>query len=213
LLINLTVGDKEAVDADFGVDMDDKQVKQKVKSFNVDFPSVKNVIFSPADANIRKENILNNLSAEFAKFDIKSYPDTTFFKFPDVEISADKVTSVINTLKAKAGASGKVITILSMNYEAFKAFYNEVLTLKKQGFKFYTYSQYLVKESDRQKKELLLKQKKEEEEKKKSEKKQPPKKQEPKKHIDKKDVKKKPQDTKKKETVTKKPVKKNEKKK
>jgi hypothetical protein len=203
MLINLTIGDKEAVDADFGADMDDKQIKQKVKSFNVDFPSVKNVILNPADANIRRDNILNNLSVEFAKFDIKTYPDTVFFRFPDVEITLDKVGSVINTLKAKAGATGKVLTILSINYDAFKVFYNEVLTLKKQGFKFYSYSQYLLKEADRLKKELLQKQKKEEEEKKKNEKKQPPKKQ-----VDKKDVKKKPQDSKKKETTTKKPVKK-----
>lgn len=197
VLINITIGDKEAIDADFGTDMDEKQVKQKVKSFNVDFPSVKNVILNPADASIRRDIFLNKLSVEFSKFDIKAYPDTVFFRFPDVEITADKVSSVINTLKAKSGAAGKALTILSMNYEAFKAFYNEVLTLKKQGFKFYTFSQYLIKESDRLKKELLLKQKKEEEEKKKIEKKQPPKKITPeKKKGDKK------------ETTTKKPVKK-----
>ncbi|RPI18881.1 MAG: hypothetical protein EHM58_03875 [Ignavibacteriae bacterium] len=167
LIINLSVGEKEAVETDFSLDMEDKEIKQRVKSFNVDFPSVKYVLLSTTDPNIQKDKIYNKLAEEFAKFDVKTIPDTLFFKFPDVEINSSKVQSVINTLKAKASNSGKVITVLFMDYDAFKNFYSEVLTLKKQGFKFYNFSQFLTKESDRQKKEKLLKERQEEDAKKK----------------------------------------------
>lgn len=169
LIINLTIGEKEAVETDFSLDMADKDIKQKVKSFNVDFPSVKYVLLSTSDPNIQKDRIYSKLTDEFARFEIKSVSDTLLFKFPDLEINSSKVPSVINTLKARAENTGKVITVLSLDYDAFKTFYNEVLTLKKQGFKFYNFSQYLSKEASRQMKEKLLKEKQEEDAKKKKE--------------------------------------------
>jgi hypothetical protein len=180
VLINLTVGTGENIDADFRIGMDDKEIKQRVKSITSDFPSVKSVILSKADKSVPNDVIFSLASEELRKNGIIAYRDTMLTELLNKnEQDADnKIQLIVSRLKEKTSVTGKVISILNFSGEEFLDFYSAVQNLKKRGYKFYTLTQFLNKEEERLQKEKekkeddLKKQIKEKTEKKKTKQKQ-----------------------------------------
>ncbi len=164
VLVNLTVGTIDNYDADFRIGMDDKELKQKVKSINSDFPSIKTGILSKINPQVPNDLTFRLITEEFLKNGIKIFRDTLLTKLlsKDEEDSDNRVQLIVNRIKDKASLAGKVIAILNFSNEEFLSFLDEVQNLKKRGYKFYTLSQYINREQEREKRE---KEKKETEEK------------------------------------------------
>ncbi len=155
VLVNLTVGTADNYDADFRVGMDEKEIKQQVKSINSDFPSVKTAILSKMSPQVPNDIIFRIVTEEFQKNGIKSIRDTLLTKLlnKDEEDSDNKVQTIVNRLRDKASLSGKVIAVLSFTNDEFLSFLNEVQNLKKRGYKFYTLTEFTAKEEQREEKE------------------------------------------------------------
>ena len=116
-------------------------------------------------------------------------------------------------LRTKSALTKSIVVVIRLEPDEIEKFYNEVLILKKLGYKFMNYSEFVIKaaelERERSEKEAKLKEEKLKEEKKKQEKKQPEKKQPEKKQDKKKQPEKKSTDKKstdKKKTENKKPT-------
>ncbi len=203
ILINLTVGGRENYDTDFNISLDEKAIRERVKSFSSDYPSVSTVILTKAEAEVQPSAI-SRIADEFTKYNIKVITDSSLTKLltPAEEDSKDKAAILSTNLKAKARLIKNIVTLVKLSPEEFERFYNDVLMLKKSGYKFCSYSEYLTKaaELDKQQKEKEEKLKQEEEKRLADKKKQTEKKKQP----EKKSTDKKKTETKKKTDVKKK---------
>jgi hypothetical protein len=157
VLVNLTIGADDNYDADFRIGMDEKEVKQKVKSINSDFPSVKTAIISKINPQVPNDIIFRIVTEEFQKNGIKAFRDTILTKLlsKDEEDSDNKIQIIVSRLKDKASLTGKVIAELSFSNDEFISFLNEVQNLKKRGYKFYTLTEYTVREKQKEEKEKI----------------------------------------------------------
>jgi hypothetical protein len=210
ILINLTVGGKDNYNTDFNTSLDEKAIRERVKSFSTDYSSVSTVILTRSEADVQ-QSAVNRVADEFAKFNIKVINDSSLTKLLTTaeEDSKDKTGILFTNLKTKAGLVKNIVTLVKITPDEFEKFYNDVLILKKLGYKFCTYSEYFVKAAEMDK---LQKEKEEklrlEEEKRLADKKSADKKAADKKAADKKKIEKKKQPEKKtdkKKTDTKKP--------
>ena len=155
LIINLTVGDKDKPDYDFFTSMDEKELKQKIKNITTESPFVKNVLITGNDASPEKVKLFQVISEEFLKYGVKCIPDSSITKLNQKdEDKKNRVNVIINTLKSKLPSKNSVIAIVSLNFDEFNSFYNEIYSFKKAGYRFYSLSQYLSKEEEKKKKEL-----------------------------------------------------------
>lgn len=145
VLINLTVGAKDNYDTDFNSGLDEKSIKEKVKSFSSDFPTITNVILTKADPDVSQSQ-LNSITEELSKFNIKVIKDTALTKTitPAEEDSKEKISIFFNNIKQKGVLSKNIITMIKIDPDEFEKFYNKVLTLKKLGYRFYSYNEYLT---------------------------------------------------------------------
>jgi len=157
VLVNLTIGADDNYDADFRIGMDEKEVKQKVKSINSDFPSVKTAIISKINPQVPNDIIFRIVTEEFQKNGIKAFRDTILTKLlsKDEEDSDNKIQIIVSRIKDKALLAGKVIAELSFSNDEFISFLNEVQNLKKRGYKFYTLTEYTVREKQKEEKEKI----------------------------------------------------------
>ncbi len=210
VLINLTIGGKDNYDTDFNTDLDDKQMREKVKSFTSDFPLVRSVVVTRSGPEVPQSE-MNLLADELGKYNITVLGDNDLTKLltQAEEESADKLNIVFSNIRSKAALAGSMITMLRISPEEFGSFYEQISVLKKLGYRFFDFSEFYYRktEMEKKKKEREDKLKQEQVEKKLQEKKKTEikKKTETKKKTDTK----KPTDKKKTES----PTKKNEKKK
>ncbi len=161
VLVNLTVGMSDNFDADFRIGMDEKEIKQRVKSIISDFPLVRTAILSKSSPEVPDDIIFRILTEEFRSNGTKAFRDTILTKLMNdgEEPDDNSVRTMIDRLKEKASLKGKVIAVLSLSNDVFTDFLEEVQTLKKLGYKFYTFSEFISKEKQTEKKETELKQK------------------------------------------------------
>ncbi len=154
IIINITLSAKDNSDADF-ISTDDKDIRQRVKSFTSDFPGITKVLLTKADANPLPPGLMSKVSEEFAKYNIKVIGDSMLVPLLSKaeEDSKEKVNILVGNIKTKAKQTGKGISVINLSYDDFTKFYNEMLILKKLGYKFYNLSDYLGKEADKLKKE------------------------------------------------------------
>lgn len=162
VLVNLTVGANDNFDADFRIGMEEKDLKQRVKSIASDFPSIKSAILSKISKEVPNDPVFGLIINEFRKNGIYVYRDTILTKLLNSteEDSDNKVKLIVDRLKEKASHSGNVIAVLNLSNDEFVDFYSKTQNLKKLGFKFYTFSHFIDREQERIEKE---KEKKEEE--------------------------------------------------
>lgn len=151
VLINLTVGAKDNYDSDFNMSYDEKTVKEKVKSFSSDYPSISTVILTKPDAEVTNGK-MDLISEELNNFNIRVINDSALLKLlTEAEVeSKDKINKIVNSLKSKAKLSKTAITVLDIEPDEFEKFYNEILILKKLGHKFYSISEFLSEQEKRQ---------------------------------------------------------------
>jgi hypothetical protein len=194
VLINLTIGGKENYDTDFNTDLDDKALKEKVKSFTSDFPLVRSVVLTRSGPEVPQSE-MNLLADELGKYNITVLGDNDLSKLltQSEEESTDKLNIITSNIRSKAVLTGSMITMLKITPDEFPAFYDQISVLKKLGYRFFDFSEFYNRKTEMEKK------KKEQEEKLKQE--QTDKKQQEKKRTE---IKKKTET--KKKTDTKKPT-------
>jgi hypothetical protein len=154
VLINLTIGEKDNYDTDFHSGLDEKQIKEKIKSFSSDYPSISTVILTRTSGDVPK-NKMQLIADELGKFNIKVISDSALVKLLTKadEDSKDKISIIVSGLKTKASLNKTAITMLKIEPDEFEKFYSEILVLKKLGYRFYNMNDYLKEEYERQKKE------------------------------------------------------------
>jgi len=147
VLVQLTVGGPDNPEADFRVDMDDKELKQRVKSINSDFPTIKHIILSRHEAPVPYLKLYPFLRAEFEKYNVQLFADTIATPLVDKqqEDSKDKINIMAEKMKSSALA-GKMISILTASSDEFKELYEHISVLKKLGYKFYTFGRFIDRE-------------------------------------------------------------------
>lgn len=221
VIINMTVGGKDNYETDFNSGMDEKAIHERVKSFSVDYPTVPTVLLTKKDNEVTPQ-VMTAITNDFAGYKIKVINDYELAQLltKAEEDSKEKYNIFTANLKNKGSLAKSIITAISVNKDDFQGFYNDILTLKKLGYKFYNFSDFASRKDEFEKQEQIKqdkakddKQKLDDQKKKNEQKKQDVKKKEQKK-VDKKknDVKVPPQkkqtdkkETIKKKTVTKKP--------
>ncbi len=155
LVINLTESGKDNSAADFTT-TDDKDIRQKVKSFSVDYPGVTKVILTKIEGPALPQGLTWKITSEFAKYNIRVINDSALTNLLGKadEDSKDKIRIIINNIRTKALQTGKAISILNLSYDDFTKLSDELLTLKKLGYRFYNLTDYLNKEAELKKKEI-----------------------------------------------------------
>lgn len=160
VIINLTISSKNNSDADF-ISIDDKDIKTKIKSFIADYPSITRVILSKADAAPLPQGMAGKIKEEFLKFNIKALSDSSLVPVLSKtdEDAKEKPAIIINNLKNYSARFGKGIAIVTLSHDDFNKLYDEILIMKKLGYKFYNLSDYFTKEAEKEKKDKLKEEK------------------------------------------------------
>ncbi|MFI5212051.1 MAG: hypothetical protein ACHQIH_04150 [Ignavibacteria bacterium] len=156
VIISLTLGSKDNYDADFSTNLDEKSVRDKVKSFSSDFPTIRTVVLTRSEQNLPQSGI-NMIVEEFNKFNISviNESDLTKMLTPAEEESKDKISIIGVNLRSKAGLSKSMVSLLKINADEFERFYDEILKLKKLGYRFCSFAEYLSRKNEMEKKEKL----------------------------------------------------------
>lgn len=212
VIINLSIGNKENFEADFNASMDEKAVLERVRSFSVDFPTVNNVMLTKQGEDI-PQNLINMVNTILSNYKIRVINENELSQLLSnaENESTDKFTLFAANIKSKGKLAKTFITTVDVEKDDFEKFYDNILILKKLGYKFYNYSEYRNKRESYEKEQKEKEDKiKEELVKKQNEKKQIEKKQNEKKNtvVKKKTDVKKPVDKKKSEPKKKSDVKK-----
>ena len=154
ILINLSVGAGGNYDTDFNSSMDEKTVRERVKSFTTDFPTVGTVILYKAEAEVRPQ-VIETIAAEFSKYNIRVIKDSDMTQLltKAEEESKDKYTVLAANMKNRAAQSRSFITMISVDKDSFSSFYDEIMRLKKLGYKFYSFAEFTAKRTEFEKKE------------------------------------------------------------
>ena len=157
VIINLTIGENDKPDNDFYPGIDDKTLKQRVKSFISDFPYIKTLLITHSEPVLTQNKLIPQLIDEFAKYDVKIIPDSLFVKIDSKDNdSKNNVQTILARLKSGIINKGKFFAILSVSYDDFVQLYDGISGLKKAGYKFYNYAQYRSKEADKTDKEKTI---------------------------------------------------------
>jgi len=156
ILVNIVIGSRENSDVDFSLADDDKALNQRVKSFSTDFPNINKIILTRADPNPLLGILSGKLTEEFAKYNIRVIKDSLIVPLlnKSEEDSKERVGIMIKNLRAKVPNPGKGVSIINLSYDELLNLFDNLAVMKKLGYKFYTLSEYLNMEAQKQKKEV-----------------------------------------------------------
>ncbi|MBZ0203877.1 MAG: hypothetical protein K8I03_12735 [Ignavibacteria bacterium] len=154
VIINLTIGGRDNYDTDFNTNLDEKGIREKVKSFSSDFPTIQSVILTKAESDVPQTTV-NVIAEEFAKFNIKVITESSLVPMitKAEESAKDKLPIIAGNIKSKSTSQKSLVTLLHIDAPEFNSFYDEIMTLKKLGYKFYNYTEYFNRKAEFDKKE------------------------------------------------------------
>jgi len=152
IVINLTIGGTDNYEADFNTALDEKAIRERVRSFNADFSTINKVMLTKSFSDASLNQLQKKITAELAKYNIAVINDTMLT--PAYKSSEkDKIGTFFNTLIQKAELNKNIIVVYPIEKSEFTDFYNRVLTLKKLGHKFFNLTEFFNYTIDEQKKE------------------------------------------------------------
>ncbi|MBL8016474.1 MAG: hypothetical protein JNK43_04325 [Ignavibacteria bacterium] len=154
ILINLSVGAGGNYDTDFNSSMDEKTIRERVKSFTTDFPTFGTVILYKAEADVQPQ-VIETIAAEFSKYNIRVIKDSELTQMLSKaeEESKDKYSVLAANMKNRAAQSRSFVTMISVDKDSFTGFYDEIMRLKKLGYRFYSFTDFISKRSEFEKQE------------------------------------------------------------
>ncbi len=164
VIINMTVGGKDNYETDFNSGMDEKTIHDRVKSFSIDFPTVPTVLLTKKDAEVPPQ-VMTAITNDFATYKIKVINDFELVQLlTNAEEESNEKFNVFKVnLKNKGALAKSILTAVSVSKDDFAKFYDDVLTLKKLGYKFYNFSDFASKKDEFEKQEQVKQDKAKEE--------------------------------------------------
>lgn len=142
-LIELTVGSEKDETADLATYMREKDWKAKVKSYYYEFSKASGIIL----LNPSKEYLFeNNIRNEFQKLGMNILTESLYDYFRTTLSDSTKISVLLKEITEKAKKTNKpIIYISEFTFTEFEIFANEIIPLKRKGYKFINYSDYLKK--------------------------------------------------------------------
>lgn len=138
-LIKFSVGGEEDVDADFKPDMNEKILKQKIRSVQLNFPGVTAIILVYKSNKKDLIDFGNELKKEFENDGKTVYEDTIF---SSVKYTGSKVNSLFEDIPSKSAAEKKYLFYdINFNPEEFSEYDSQVYSMKKLGYKFLSFKE------------------------------------------------------------------------
>ncbi|MEO8512817.1 MAG: hypothetical protein ABI543_04615 [Ignavibacteria bacterium] len=156
VIINMTVGGKDNYETDFNSAMDTKAIHERVKSFSVDFPTVPAVLLTKKDSDVSPQ-VMSAITNDFASYKIKVINDFELAQLLSKaeDDSKEKYNVFTANLKNKGSLAKSIITTISVSKDDFAKFYDDILTLKKLGYKFCNFSDFAARKDEFEKQEQL----------------------------------------------------------
>jgi len=141
IIIGLTYAGKDNYEADFNSGMDEKNIHEKIKSFNSDYTSINKVLLINLVHDPSLNNFGSKIASELVKYNITVITDSMFINGYNNN-DKDKLSSFFNVLAQKTNISRNIIALYPADRKEFDDFYNRILIYKKLGYKFYNLADY-----------------------------------------------------------------------
>jgi len=141
IVINLTYAGLDNYEADFSSGMDDKTIRERIKSFTADYSGVNKVLLTSPLRDVSLNSARNKIIAELVKFNIRVISDSMIVNAYNSN-EKDKLDLFFNTLIQKANLTKNVIAIYPADKNEFEDFYNRIMLFKKLGYKFLNLTEY-----------------------------------------------------------------------
>lgn len=140
-VIEMTLGSAESYESDFREGMSEKEMRSKVRTVSFNFPATSGIVLRSTKQFPEQAQAI---SAEFAKYNIKTYADTGF---AGMFFSEDKLSWLISEINNN-GNSGKLrfAVISSLNSKELVAFSEALIPLRKRGYRFSNFKQYIKRQ-------------------------------------------------------------------
>jgi hypothetical protein len=142
VIINLILGGKDNYEADFNTEMDEKTIKDRVRSFNADFPSINKVLLTKSSGDAVLNQLQGKITAELIKYNITVLNDSMITQAYK-ENEKDKLGIFFNTVIQKTAMNKNLIAVYPIGRKDFGDFYKKIMVLKKLGYKFMNLTDYL----------------------------------------------------------------------
>lgn len=139
VIMNLVIGTKDNYNADFRANAGENEIRKQVRNFYSDFSSVTTVLLTKAERFQNEEEFMRKIINEFKKYNISAYPDTM-----TTDLSNEGKSNKISKIRDRIASSKKLVCIVGVSYNEFKQLQDEVMKLKKLGYKFVTFNEYMA---------------------------------------------------------------------
>jgi hypothetical protein len=137
------IGNEDDLLAEFKSDMRDKEWKSKVRSVCYEYDKAAGVFI----LNPRKIHPLEfDLLKEFSLYNLNSYKDTLLIKFASDEKDRKKTESLFRDITSRAEKGARsMIYLVNFTQEEFDFYRQDLLKLKRKGYRFYNFTEIMKK--------------------------------------------------------------------
>jgi hypothetical protein len=150
-VIELHLGNEDAFESDFRNNMNEKELRSKVRSLSMSFPDASGVILKGAKQYAELGKMIQE---EFRKFGFKVFDEGEFSRSFYAESKSENIFSVIRSF----GSDGRnlAVVITSVNYKDFGELWMKLLPLRKRGYRFIDFGQLVKKKEKAQTRDSTL---------------------------------------------------------
>lgn len=140
-VLNYSIGNENDFEADFRLDMDEKQWKGKVRSISVEFPEASGVLISD-NRNLFKFE--GDIIDHFLKYRPNVFRDSIISKFEPGLEGEKKIYDLFSSILTKSAAGRKsLIYLVDFSYADFVNYTAEVYNMKKRGYRFLSFKEIM----------------------------------------------------------------------
>jgi hypothetical protein len=137
------IGNEDDLLAEFKSDMRDKEWKSKVRSICYEYDKAAGVFI----LNPRKIHPLEfDLLKEFSLYNLNSYKDTLLIKFASDEKDRKKTEALFRDITSRTEKGARsMIYLVNFTQEEFDFYRQDLLKLKRKGYRFYNFTEIMKK--------------------------------------------------------------------
>jgi hypothetical protein len=140
-LLYYSIGNENDFEADFRLDMDEKQWKGKVRSVAVEFPEASGVLIAD-NRNLFKFEA--DIIDHFVKYRPNVFRDSIVYKFEPGLEGEKKIYDLFSNILTKSASGRKsLIYLVDFTYTDFVNYTGEVYNMKKRGYRFMNFKEIM----------------------------------------------------------------------
>jgi hypothetical protein len=150
-LVKADIGLQDDIASEFRSDMKEKEWRVKVRSICYEFDKSAGIILR----NPKKQHKMEmELLDEFSKYPVKAYRDTIFSRYFSTEKPQKKISDLFGMIlsKARNGITSQVY-VVNFSDEDFQRYLSDLHVIKKRGYKFFTFSDFMKRRGKLEQKE------------------------------------------------------------